>query len=171
MLNGIIIAILLTATFNIPLLESRAEVFYNPAQFPVKERLQSLTLAQLEKIEREEAPTREETAKAKEDKEEYSYLGSSCVRFAHYLNEEVPLVDSQYFKQFKGCVPVIGGIIILKYNAKDGSGEIWHVATITSFEKNGFGAFESNFEKGKIGHRIIFFDDSHIEGFWKPANI
>lgn len=167
MKHGIFTAILLALAFNIPLMESHA-VFYNDTPLPKKV---SKPLTPSKPVVIDEEPTREEIAKAKEDKEEYNYLGSSCVRFAHYLNDAVPLVDAKWFNEFSGETPVIGGVIVLKYNAKDGSGEVWHIATITSFETNGFGVWESNFEKGKVTRRVIEFDDPHIQGFWKPANI
>lgn len=86
----------------------------------------------------------------------------SCVRYAHYLNPKVPLVDASWFSSFRGKSPSIGGIIILQY-PKD-----YHIATIVEFVENGFLVKEANYKKCEYGKRIIDYDDPHIIGFWNP---
>ena len=87
----------------------------------------------------------------------------SCVRTAQYLGAKLPMVDAQYFQQFKRTMPTLNGLVLLQY------GKVSHVAVIKGFKENGIVVSEGNYKKCAITTRIIDYNNPNIRGFWSTT--
>ena len=89
----------------------------------------------------------------------------SCVLFVKSLGFKLPRLIDAGNLDINSRVPIKGGLISLVY------GEIHHIAYVESIQPDGIHIKESNFEKCKIGERVIPIDDPNIIGFYRTPDI
>jgi hypothetical protein len=90
----------------------------------------------------------------------------SCVLFVKSLGFKLPRLIDAGNLDTNSRVPIKGGIISFVYE-----NGMHHLAYVESIQPDGIHIKESNFEKCKIGERIISPNDEHIIGFWRSPDI
>jgi len=84
-------------------------------------------------------------------------INCSCVSYARQFVPDLPRGNADSFKANSN--PMIGGIILLKYNVR-------HLAVIVDFKEEGILIKEANYKHCEETTRIIRYDDDAIVGFY-----
>lgn len=95
------------------------------------------------------------------------YLANNCLAFARTKVKGLAegMVDAKYLANFPHKSPVVGGIVLQRFLQANGTW-LYHVSVILELRESGIWVIESNYEKGKIGNRLIAWGDSSIVLFW-----